>query len=440
MSQTRIPKAQLDTTLVDTTSAQTVQNKTFDATSTYPTFNQSTTGNAATATALQTARTIQTSLSSTSSASFNGTANITPGVTGTLAATNGGTGNATYAIGDILYASTTSALSRLADTATGNALISGGAGVAPSWGKIGLTTHISGVLPVANGGTNASSASITAFNNITGYTATGATGTTSTNLVFSTSPTITTPNIGQINDTNGNPYIISSPQVSSVNQLTIANATTGSGPSISATGTDTNIPLTLVAKGSGSVRLTNSNGLDIIGASSAPSAPLSGLGRFYTIGSTTVRPHFMNSGGVDETIVTDAGNIWTTWTPTWTGLTLGNGTVTAQYVRIGNGVWFRLYLLWGSTTAASSSANSFSLPLTASSFGGVSGANIGNSKMYDGTNQFEGPLPLTSTTMVTFRWFQVQGSGIKDANVTNAAPNSWITNNEWYAQGYYQAA
>lgn len=45
------------------------------------------------------------------------------------------------------------------------------------------------------GGTNATSASITAFNNITGYTATGATGTTSTNLVFSTSPTITTPTI-----------------------------------------------------------------------------------------------------------------------------------------------------------------------------------------------------------------------------------------------------
>lgn len=50
-----------------------------------------------------------------------------------------------------------------------------------------------GVVPVANGGTNASAASITAFNNITGYTATGATGTTSTNLVFSTSPTLTTP-------------------------------------------------------------------------------------------------------------------------------------------------------------------------------------------------------------------------------------------------------
>lgn len=75
-------------------------------------------------------------------------------VTGTLPAANGGTGQSTYTVGDILYASTTTALSKLADVATGNALISGGVGVAPSWGKVGLTTHVSGTLPIANGGTN----------------------------------------------------------------------------------------------------------------------------------------------------------------------------------------------------------------------------------------------------------------------------------------------
>lgn len=84
---------------------------------------------------------------------------ITAGWTGTLAATRGGTGTGTYTVGDLLYASTTSTLSKLADVATGNALISGGVGVAPSYGKIGLTTHVSGNLPVTNlnSGTNASS-------------------------------------------------------------------------------------------------------------------------------------------------------------------------------------------------------------------------------------------------------------------------------------------
>jgi len=65
-----------------------------------------------------------------------------------------------------------------------------------------LTLAYSGTaLPVANGGTNATSASITAFNNITGYTASGATGTTSANLVFSTTPTLTNPTVTNYTET-----------------------------------------------------------------------------------------------------------------------------------------------------------------------------------------------------------------------------------------------
>lgn len=54
-----------------------------------PTLNQSTTGSAA---SLTTGRTIQTNLATTTAATFNGTANVTPGVTGTLPVANGGTG------------------------------------------------------------------------------------------------------------------------------------------------------------------------------------------------------------------------------------------------------------------------------------------------------------------------------------------------------------
>lgn len=80
-------------------------------------------------------------------------ASLTLGWTGTLGVARGGTNIASYAVGDLLYASGSTTLSKLADVATGNALISGGVTTAPSWGKIGLTTHVSGTLPVANGGT-----------------------------------------------------------------------------------------------------------------------------------------------------------------------------------------------------------------------------------------------------------------------------------------------
>lgn len=77
---------------------------------------------------------------------------LTTGVTGTLPATNGGTGTATVTTGDLLYGSATNVWSKLTGVATGNALISGGVTTAPSWGKIVLTTHVSGILPAANGG------------------------------------------------------------------------------------------------------------------------------------------------------------------------------------------------------------------------------------------------------------------------------------------------
>jgi hypothetical protein len=74
-----------------------------------------------------------------------------------LAATSGGTGQSSYAVGDLLYAGTTTTLAKLASVATGNVLRAGGVGTAPAWGKVDLTTDVTGILPAANGGTGLSS-------------------------------------------------------------------------------------------------------------------------------------------------------------------------------------------------------------------------------------------------------------------------------------------
>ena len=81
---------------------------------------------------------------------------LTTGVTGTLPVGNGGTGIVSYAIGDLLYASGTTTLSKLADVATGSVLISGGVGVAPSW-SVSPTLTTSLTTPTLIGGTTASS-------------------------------------------------------------------------------------------------------------------------------------------------------------------------------------------------------------------------------------------------------------------------------------------
>jgi len=82
-----------------------------------------------------------------------------------------------------------------------------------------------------------------------------------------------------LTDTNGNSIVALSPTSSAVNQVTVANASTGSGPTISATGTDANVNLNLTPKGTGIVNVTG--GLSLAG-------PYSGWSALTGVAPTTV--------------------------------------------------------------------------------------------------------------------------------------------------------
>jgi len=86
---------------------------------------------------------------------------------------SGGTGLTSYAVGDLLYADGSASLAKLAAVVTGNVLRSGGVLTAPAWGKVDLATDVTGVLPVANGGTGGV---LPAANGGTGLSAPGTSG------------------------------------------------------------------------------------------------------------------------------------------------------------------------------------------------------------------------------------------------------------------------
>lgn len=255
-----------------------------------------------------------------------------------LAATSGGTGQSSYAIGDLLYASTTTALSKLADVATGNALISGGVSTAPAWGKVGLTTHVSGTLPVANGGTGDTTYTNgqLLIGNTTGNTLTKATLTAGTGITI-------TNGTGSITIAGNTGTVTSVSGTGTVNGITLTGTVTSSG-SLTLGGTLSGVSLTtqvtgtlpVANGGSGATTLTGvlkGNGTSAFTASNVNLAsevtgtlPVANGGTGST--STTYCSLTTNVNG---TLPVANGGTGTT-TLTANNVLLGNGTSAVQAV------------------------------------------------------------------------------------------------------------
>ena len=258
---------------------------------------------------------------------------------GTLIAANGGTGYASYAVGDLLYANTTTTLAKLADVATGNALISGGVSTAPSWGKIGLTTHVSGTLPIANGGTNATAtptAGAVAYGSGTAYafTAAGTSGQVLTSA-GSGAPTWTTPTTGTVTSVTGTAPVVSSGGATPAISMAAANGTTNGY----LTSTDWT---TFNSKGSGtvtSVSVVSANGL--AGTSSGGATPALTL-------STTITGLLKGNG-----TAISAATSGTDYAPATSGTSIlyGNGSGGFSNVTVGTGLTFSAGTLSVTTSA-----------------------------------------------------------------------------------------
>jgi hypothetical protein len=181
-----------------------------------------------------------------------------------------------------------------------------------------IVNDTTGTLTVARGGTGGTAASITLFNNITGYTATGATGTTSTNLVFSASPTFTG-TLSSANQTitsasanalaiglNGttNPaFNVDASTASSATGLNIKSAAAAGGLALSVLSSGANENLTINAKGTGTITLGNvSTGVVYIGSGGAGKITVTTWDPPYTIGGVGYATYGAAMVGVREEV------------------------------------------------------------------------------------------------------------------------------------------
>jgi hypothetical protein len=123
---------------------------------------------------------------------------------------------------------------------------------------------------------------------------------------------------------------------------------------------------------------------------------------------------------------------YTTWTPTLGSLTIGNGTVTARYAKIGKTVNFNLIISLGSTSSVTGRIT-FTLPSTANQLTNFSGMySLGGSDY--GANIFH--------TGGTVYCDAVNASGTyATTTVTSATvPFTWGANTFVFVNGTYQEA
>lgn len=188
----------------------------------------------------------------------------------------------------VLITSNTGVPSWLANSGTAGFVLTANTGAPPSWqtisaggaittvnGDAGSITPTAGVITISGGTSGLTTSGTASTLSLTGTLAVlhGGTGITSFGtgvatalgqnvsgtggMVLTTSPTITTPRISQINDANGNEILSLPATATAVNYMVINNSATGNATSITNDGANANIQLNIVSKGTGALTQGN---------------------------------------------------------------------------------------------------------------------------------------------------------------------------------------
>lgn len=239
-------------------------------------------------------------------------------------------------------------------------------------------------------------------------------GQTFTGVQVMTSPNVVT----SINDTNSNEVIGISATASAVNEITIANAATGNAPTISATGSDTNIGLTLTPKGTGNTTVTSGN---IVVGTAAKGIDFSA-----------------NTGAAGETGALlnwyEEGTFTTSMTCGTSGtITLDSNENTLAYTRIGRVVYISGQIAISSVGSPTGTVTLNNLPFASASLPQRSESAIFNvltSNTTTNTPTFVGRINTVGATAITI-------VAKDDTGALNSSPASLFAASDLWISGFY---
>jgi len=129
---------------------------------------------------------------------------------------------------------------------------------------------------------------------------------------------------------------------------------------------------------------------------------------------------------------------WTSYTPTFTNFTLGNGTITlAKYVQIGKTVIVKVFVTLGSTSSVSGKIG-FTLPVTATSDN--FDRNIGNASLNAAAVNAQGFVAIGTSTRADLYAVLASGTYTTSTNISSTIPGTWASASTWSATFTYEAA
>lgn len=242
---------------------------------------------------------------------------LTTDVSGTLPATSGGTGFASYTTGDLLYASNGTTLAKLADVATGSVLLSGGVGAPPVWGNLPVASiaSIAANTVLANG--TGSTAPVTAFAMPSCSTSTAALNWTS-GTGFTCNPTV-----------SASPGNLTGP-ITSVGLATSIASQTGTGSTFVMSASPTITTPTFSGTATGNI----SGNAATVTTNANLTGPITSTGNATAVASQTGTgsTFVMNTSPtlITPNLGTPSAGVATNLTGTAAGLTAGNVTTNAN--------------------------------------------------------------------------------------------------------------
>lgn len=138
---------------------------------------------------------------------------------------------------------------------------------------------------------------------------------------------------------------------------------------------------------------------------------------------------------------TGAGWSWQSYVPTFSNLTIGNGTLTASYIQIGKTVFFRMSVVFGTTTSVSG-AVVVALPVTSVAYmGGGGQPPIGIARILDaGINAFGGAVFWATTGTANLQVYNASATYLQFSDTSSTIPMTWGNGDAFSLSGSYEAA